>query len=78
MAQSKQFSLNMADVKAQLKSAFIFLAPSLLAFLVALSPAIQGLKPTTTQEILMVVVLKWALDQVTGLIRKYIEGPTKK
>jgi hypothetical protein len=71
---SKKFSLNMADLKAQAKSAFIFLAPSILAFLIALTPAVNAIVPNTTEKLLLLVVVKWALDQLTGLIRKYIAG----
>jgi hypothetical protein len=74
---SKKFSLNMEDVKAQAKSAFIFLAPSILAFLVALSPAVQSLKPNTTQEIFAIIAIKWALDQATGIVRRWVDGPKK-
>ncbi len=69
---SPQFSLNAADLKSQLKSALIFLAPSLLAFLAVLTPAVSSLTPTTTGKLLVLVVVKWGLDQLTGLIRKFV------
>ena len=74
MKPSGKFSLNTLDYKAQLNSALVFLAPSLLAFLVALSPAIDGLKADTTEKMLIIIGVKWALDQVTGLIKRFISG----
>lgn len=74
MKKSKAFSLNKADIEAQVQSALIFLAPSFLAFLVALSPAIDGLKADTTEKMLIIICVKWALDQLTGLIKRFIQG----
>ena len=74
MKASKKFSLNMADWKAQAKSALIFLAPSILAFLVTLTPAVQAIVPTTTEKMILLVVVKWGLDQLTGLLRRYVAG----
>lgn len=75
---SPQFSLNAADLKSQLKSALIFLVPSLLAFLAVLTPAVSSIAPTTTEKMLLLVVVKWGLDQLTGLLRKFIDNPVKK
>ena len=74
MTPSPKFTLNKADLQSQLRSALIFLGPSLLAFLIALSPAISALHPTTTGWIFLVVVLKYGLDQLTGLLRKFLDG----
>jgi hypothetical protein len=72
--QSKRFTLNKADIEAQVKSAFIFLAPSFLAFIVALSPAISSLKADTPTKVLIIVLVKWGLDQLTGLLRRSVAG----
>lgn len=74
MKPSKQFSLNKADIQVQLKSALIFLGPSILAFLVALTPALDSVTPDTTQKMILVMALKWGLDQATGLLRRYLAG----
>lgn len=71
---SKKFSLNKKDLEAQAKSAFIFLAPSILAFLVALTPQIDSLVPDTKNKMLLIVVVKYGLDQLTGLVRRYVAG----
>lgn len=71
---SKSGELNMTDWKAQAKSALIFLVPSAIAFLTVLTPAVNGLVPDTTQKMLLLVVVKWGLDQVTGLLRRYQAG----
>ena len=72
--QSREFSLNKEDLINQGKSALIFLAPSLLAFLAVLTPAVNGLVPDTTGKMILLVVIKWALDQATGLLRKFLKG----
>ncbi len=74
MKQSAKYSLNRADIEAQLRSAFIFLAPSLLAFLVVLIPAVNSITPDTTGKLFVLVVVKWILDQLTGLLRRYVAG----
>lgn len=74
MKPSPKYSLNLNDLKAQLKSAFIFLAPSILAFLVALSPSINSLTLDTPTKMLLVVIVKYILDQLTGLVRRYVAG----
>ncbi len=71
---SPQFSLNAADLKSQLNSALIFLAPSLLSFLAVLTPAVAALVPTTTEKMVLLIVVKWVLDQLTGLLRKFVSG----
>jgi hypothetical protein len=78
MVASKRFQLNTADIKSQLKSALIFLAPSILAFLAVLTPAVNAIVPETTEKLLFLVILKWALDQGTGLLRKYLDGKVGK
>lgn len=74
MKPSKAYTLNKADLINQGKSALIFLAPSLLAFLAVLTPAVNELVPDTTQKLVLLVVVKWLLDQATGLLRKFLEG----
>jgi hypothetical protein len=71
---SKANSLNMADLKAQLKSALIFMGPSILAFLAVLTPAVSAIVPTTTEKLILITILKWGLDQLTGLVRRYLAG----
>ena len=78
MIQSTRFTLNKADLKSQVRSAFIFLAPSLLSFLVTLTPAVNSIVPDSTGKLIFLIILKWALDQVTGLIRRYVDGPKAK
>jgi len=72
--KSTRFHLNAEDIKSQLRSAIIFLAPSILAFLAVLTPTVNAIVPTTTEKMLLLVAVKWALDQITGLIRKFIAG----
>lgn len=72
MQPSPKFTLNKADIQSQLKSALIFLGPSLLAFLLALTPAVSALTPTTAGKVLLIIALKWGLDQLTGLLRKFL------
>lgn len=74
MKPSKAFTLNKADLINQGKSALIFLAPSLLAFLAVLTPAVNELVPDNTQKLVVLVVVKWVLDQATGLLRRFLEG----
>jgi len=74
LKQSPQFTLNKADLLAQLKSAIIFLAPSLLAFLAVLTPAVSNIATNNTEKMLLVVAIKWGLDQLTGLLRRYVAG----
>jgi hypothetical protein len=74
MKPSKAYTLNKADLINQAKSALIFLAPSLLAFLAVLTPAVNELVPDTTQKLVLLVIVKWVLDQGTGLLRKFLEG----
>lgn len=74
MKPSKAYSLNRADLINQVRSALIFLAPSLLAFLAVLTPAVNELVPDTTQKLVLLVVVKWVLDQATGLLRRFLEG----
>jgi hypothetical protein len=71
---SKKFELNMADIKAQAKSAFIFLIPSILSFLTTLALALSGVVAKTEQQLLVLTITKWGLDQLTGLLRKYNAG----
>lgn len=71
---SKKFSLNTKDWKSQAKSAFIFLAPSILAFLVALTPQVDALVSDTKNKMLLVIAVKWGLDQLTGIVRRYVAG----
>ncbi len=71
---SKKFSLNKKDLEAQAKSAFIFLAPSLLAFLVALTPQVDSIVPDTNNKMILIIVLKYTLDQLTGIVRRYVDG----
>lgn len=71
---SKSGELNVADWKAQAKSALIFLVPSALAFLTVLTPSVDALVPDTTQKMLLLVVVKWGLDQVTGMLRRLQAG----
>lgn len=72
--KSKRFTLNQDDLQAQLRSAIVFLAPSILAFLAVLTPAVNSLVPETTEKMILLVVIKWVLDQVTGLVRKFVAG----
>ena len=74
MKQSAKFTLNKTDVVSQAKSALIFLGPSLLAFLVALSPAVNSITTDNTQKMFLVIAVKWGLDQLTGLLRKFLAG----
>ena len=74
MKPSKRFTLNKADLKAQFTSAVIFLAPSLLAFLAVLTPAVANIATNTTEKMLLVVAIKWGLDQLTGLLRRFVAG----
>ncbi len=71
---SKRFSLNTTDWKNQAKSAFVFLAPSILAFLLALTPQVDALVPDTKNKMLLVIAVKWGLDQLTGIVRRYVAG----
>jgi uncharacterized membrane protein len=74
MKPSAKYSLNKADIKAQAKSALIFLGPSILAFFVALSPAIESLKADTTTKMILIVIVKYVLDQLTGILRRFLAG----
>lgn len=74
MKPSAKYTLNVADWKAQGKSAVIFLAPSVLAFLVTLTPAVNSVVPDTTQKMVVLVAVKYVLDQLTGLLRRYLDG----
>ena len=74
MKPSKANSLNLADYKAQVKSAVIFLGPSLLAFLTVLIPTVSAIVPSTTEKLILLTVIKWALDQCVGLLRRYLAG----
>lgn len=72
--QSKQFTLNETDWKAQAKSAFIFVIPSLLALLTVLTPTVQAIVPEGEQQAILLAVLVWGLNQVTGLLRRFQAG----
>lgn len=74
MKPSKAFSLNKADLINQGKSALIFLAPSLLAFLTVLTPAVNDLVPDGTLKLLLLIVIKYLLDQATGTLRRFLVG----
>lgn len=71
---SPKYSLNMKDLKDQARSAFIFLAPSILSFLITLTPAVNSLTANTTEKMVLIVAIKWGLDQLTGLVRRFIAG----
>ncbi len=71
---SKRFTLSKEDLKSQVRSALIFLAPSILSFLITLTPAVNAIIPDTTEKMFFLVVLKWGLDQLTGLVRRFVSG----
>lgn len=74
MKPSKRFSLNRADLQAQAKSAFIFLAPTLISLLVTLTPMVDVYFKGAPEKVAFGVILKWVLDQLVGLLRKYVAG----
>lgn len=74
MKPSKRFSLNFADYKAQAWSAFIFLLPTIVSFLTAMSPLVDMYLKGTPEKVAFAVIFKWGLDQLVGLSRRYVAG----
>ena len=74
MKQSAKFSLNLADYKAQAKSALVFLGPSVLAMLAVLTPAVDQIVPDNNQKLFLLIAVKYVLDQLTGLLRRFLAG----